>query len=183
MSKIGKQPITIPEKTTVTVEGREIKIKGPKGELVVPQLEGIAVNVEDGKTITFTAEGEDKQSRSNWGTLRALVANAIAGVENGFEKTLIIEGVGYKVDQKGKGIALSLGFSHVIEFEPPDNITLAVQKDSSIKISGIDKAVVGEVAAKIRAIKKPEPYKGKGIRYHDEVIKRKVGKKAATTAA
>jgi len=182
MSKIGKQPITIPEKVTVKIEEDRIHVQGPLGELEVPTLEGVTVEQSEDKIVCSLKE-ESKQTRSNWGTLRALIANAIEGVQKDFEKKLLIEGVGYKMTQKGKDIELALGFSHMINFEAPEGITLAIEKDEGVKITGISKSQVGQVAAKIRSLKKPEPYKGKGIRYEGEVIRRKAGKKAATTAA
>jgi large subunit ribosomal protein L6 len=181
MSKIGKQPIRTPKGVEVQINDQEITIKGPLGELRVPRLYGVEIKESEGATICALTENS-KQTRSNWGTQRALMVNAVEGVTKGFEKTLIVEGVGYKTTAQEKGIELSLGYSHPIKYVPPEGITLEVGKGGTIKVKGIDKALVGEIAASIRRFKKPEPYKGKGIRYSDEIIRRKVGKKAATAA-
>jgi large subunit ribosomal protein L6 len=181
MSKIGKQPVIIPEGVSVEISKNDIVVSGTKGKCIVNKNKGVIIQKEEDK-VTFSLEKNDVQSRSSWGTMRALVANAVTGVSEGFQKTLVIDGVGFKVAQKGSGISLSLGYSHIIEYEPPDGVTVEIEKDGVIKVSGIDKAIVGEVSANIRAFRKPEPYKGKGIRYSDEVIKRKVGKKAGSTA-
>ncbi len=182
MSKIGKQPITIPEGVTVTVADNHVSVKGPKGELMIPILTGITVSVE-GKTLTTTAGSRVKQVKSNWGTERALLQNAVTGVLKGFEKTLILEGVGYRVMKEGENLNLSLGFSHPVKFAAPKGISFEVEKNSILKIQGIDKNLVGKTAADIRQMKKPEPYKGKGFHYEGEVVRRKAGKKAATTSA
>ncbi len=182
MSKIGKQPIIIPEGVIVTIADNRVSIKGPKGELAIPILAGITVSLE-GKTLTTNTGSHVKQMKSNWGTERALLANAVTGVLKGFEKTLILEGVGYRVMKDGENLTLSLGFSHPIKFLAPEGISFEVEKNSILKIKGIDKNLVGKIAADIRQMKKPEPYKGKGFHYEGEVIRRKAGKKAATTSA
>lgn len=182
MSKIGKQPIRIPAGVDITIEGKEIKIKGQKGELSVPLLSGVEVKMENGE-IAFTIKSSAKQQRSNWGTQRALVQNAVSGLVKDFEKTLILEGVGYRVTKEGENLSLNLGFSHPIKYEAPKGIAFEVEKNSILKVRGSDRALVGQVAAEIRALRKPEPYKGKGFHYLGEVIRRKAGKKAATASA
>ena len=130
----------------------------------------------------FTLQGSGKQSRSNWGTIRALAANAIAGLTKGFQKTLILEGVGFRINKEGDNLNLSLGFSHPIQYKARPGIIFEVEKNTILKVKGIDKELVGQVTAEIRSLKKPEPYKGKGFRYENEVIRRKAGKKAATAS-
>ncbi|MDP2704692.1 MAG: 50S ribosomal protein L6 [bacterium] len=182
MSKIGKQPISIPENVQIArTEENTIKVKGPNGELSVPILEGVDVRIENGE-ISFAIKENKKQWRSNWGTLRALTQNAVAGVTKGFEKTLILEGVGYKAIAEGEGLSLALGFSHPVKVKALEGIKFEVEKNGVLKIKGIDKELVGQTAAKIRALKKPEPYKGKGFHYKGEIIRRKAGKKAASSA-
>lgn len=177
MSKIGKQPIPVPADITVTVADGAVSVKGSKGTLTVPLLSGVEVVVENG-VLQCSLKGTGKQSRSNFGTMRALIANAVAGLTKGFEKTLILEGVGYRVTKEGENLLLALGFSHPVRYEAPAGIIFEVEKNSILKIKGIDRALVGQVAADIRDLKKPEPFRGKGFHYSDEVIKRKVGKKA-----
>ena len=179
MSKIGKLPITIPEGVTVTIDGGTLHVKGAKGEVSLPILQGVGATLENG-ILTFVLQSTSKQARSNWGTMRALTANTIQGFVKEFEKGLILEGVGYRITKEGEGLTLNLGFSHPVKYDAPKGITFEVEKNSRLKIRGTDKALVGQVAAQIRAMKKPEPYKGKGFRYEDEVIRRKVGKKAGT---
>ena len=181
MSKIGKQPIKIPAGVTVTIEGKEIKIKGQKGELSVPVLSGVHSVIEN-DAITFSIKDSTKQHRSNWGTQRALVQNAVSGLVKDFEKILVLEGVGYRVTKEGDNLSLALGFSHPVKYAAPKGIVFEVEKNSILKIKGSDRSLVGQVAAELRAMKKPEPYKGKGFHYSDEVVRRKAGKKAATTA-
>lgn len=180
MSKIGKKPITIPEGITVTTDERVIVVKGPKGEMQIPVLAGVKVNVTDAE-VTFEISRNSKQVRSNWGTLRSLVANAVEGLTKGFEKTLLLEGVGFKIAKEGEGLVLSLGFSHPVNYPAVPGIAFEVEKNS-LKISGSDKELVGKVAAEIRGFKKVEPYKGKGFRYSDEVVRRKAGKKSVGAA-
>jgi len=182
MSKIGKQPIKIPEGVEVKILENEINVKGPKGELKIQKLKGVGVKVE-GNIILFSLLEKNKQAKSNWGTLRALISNAITGVVNLFEKTLILEGIGYRINKDGNDLNLSLGYSHPIIYKAPPGITFEVEKNSILKVKGIDKALVGQVAAEIRALKKPEPYKGKGFRYISESIRRKEGKKASAGAS
>ena len=176
MSKIGKKPIVIPEGVAVEVKESVITIKGKNAELSVPMLAGINAELKDGELV-FSPSGKDKQTLSNWGTVRALTQNAIYGAGEDFKKTLIIEGVGYRASVEGKELVLGLGFSHQIKFPIPEGVNITVEKNSVI-ITGPEKALVGEVAAKIRSFRKPEPDKGKGIRYSDEIVRRKAGKKA-----
>lgn len=182
MSKIGKKIITIPAGVTCTVTATSVKMKGPKGELELPILPGVKADFKD-NVLQFSPSRNSKQVASNWGTLRALVANALMGVTKGFEKTLILDGVGYRITKEGEGLSFTLGFSHPIKYEAVQGITFEVEKNTILKIKGFDRALVGQVAAKIRMLKKPEPYKGKGFHYIDEVIRRKAGKKAATAGA
>ena len=178
MSKIGKQPIKLPEGITAVLEGDILHFKGAKAEMTVKVLAGVKASVADG-IVTFELVGTSKQAKSNWGTTRAISQNAVAGLKGGFEKTLILEGVGYRVTKEGENLSLALGFSHPVKYAAPAGITFEVEKNSILKIKGTDRQKVGQVAAEIRAMKKPEPYKGKGFRYSDEVIRRKAGKKAA----
>jgi len=179
MSKIGKQPIVIPEGVSVRKDGGYLIVQGPKGALKIQILPYISVSIQE-KEITFKPDIETKQSRSNWGTLRSLTQGAVIGVVDGYEKQLDIEGVGYRALMEGRDLVLHLGYSHPVKVKAPEFINIGVDKNT-IKVSGIDKNLVGQVAADIRALKKPEPYKGKGIRYKGEVIRRKAGKKVAGT--
>ncbi len=177
MSRIGKNPIAIPKGVEIRQIGEGgFSVKGPKGELTVPKVPEIAVTFSESE-ITFKPERATKKSNALWGLARALFANAVKGVTDGFEKKLMIEGIGYRGEVKGTDISFNLGFSHPVIFPIPQGITVKFEKNI-ITISGFDKALVGETAAKIRDLKKPEPYKGKGIRYINEVIKIKAGKKA-----
>jgi large subunit ribosomal protein L6 len=174
MSRIGKLPISIPAGVTVKLDERVVTVTGPKGTLT--QALHDRVNVEIGEAITVTVRQPNNQNdRALWGLTRVLIANMIVGVTTGYEKKLEINGVGFKAALTGKNLVLNLGFSHPINFAVPDGITIAVDKNV-VSVSGIDKQLVGETAATIRALKKPEPYKGKGIKYSDEVIRRKAGK-------
>ncbi|OIO49754.1 MAG: 50S ribosomal protein L6 [Parcubacteria group bacterium CG1_02_42_13] len=180
MSKIGKQPIKIPEGVVVEIKGDILEIKGKNNTLNVKLMQGIKTRIEDGELV-FVPEGRTKQILSNWGTMRALTANAVKGVSEDFIKELVIEGVGYRAEVQGNNLLLNVGFSHQVDFTIPVGIKVAVDKNA-IKISGSDRQLVGETAAQIRRIKKPEPYKGKGIMYKGEVIRRKAGKKAVSSA-
>jgi large subunit ribosomal protein L6 len=182
MSKIGKQPIKITSGVAVELKDGVVFVKNANKELKIPILDGVKVEVV-GDEVRLSLEKDSKRSRSNWGTLRALIANAILGVTQGFEKTLILEGVGFRIVKEGNDLVLNLGFSHPVKFKAPDGITFEVEKNTILKVKGFDKALVGQVAAKIRSLKKPEPYKGKGFRYADEVIRRKAGKKAVGAGA
>ena len=177
MSRIGKKPIPIPQGVEVKEENGKIRVKGPKGELDRAVNPEIKVSLQDNQ-ILFSVQKEGKNAKALWGLNRALVANMVRGVSEGFEKKLEIEGVGYKARMEGNNLILEVGFSHPVKIEPPEGITISVEKNI-ITISGIDREKVGQIAAKIRRVKPPEPYKGKGIRYEGEQIRRKVGKKAA----
>lgn len=176
MSKIGKQPIVIPEGVTVTVDGDLVVVKGPKGELIRQLTREMKAEIIGSEVLVSVAK-QTKRSPALWGLSRMLIANMIEGVKNGYEKKLEIEGVGYKVALQGNNLVLNLGFSHPVEFKAIPGIIFKVEKNT-ISVAGIDKEVVGQTAANIRKIKKPEPYKGKGIHYLGEIIKRKAGKKA-----
>ncbi len=181
MSKIGKQPITVPEGVEVKINDGIFDLKGKVGEFFVKSLPFIETKLEN-NVISFNVKNNSKQAKANWGTLRALVQNAITGVSEGFMKNLIIEGVGFRANMEGESLVLNVGLSHPVKIAPPAGIKISVEKNL-IKISGVDKDLVGKIAASIRAVKKPEPYKGKGIRYEKEIIRRKAGKKVAGTTA
>lgn len=174
MSRIGKLPIEIPSGVTITVDSDVITVTGAKGELTVPHLSDVTVAIEDGKAVV-TRKDDQKIAKSQHGLQRALLNNAVVGVTNGFEKKLEVNGVGFRVAGGGQEIEMQLGFSHPVKYKAQDGVTLTVNK-MEIVVSGIDKQAVGQTAAEIRALKKPEPYKGKGIKYSDEVILRKAGK-------
>ena len=176
MSRIGKQPVEIPSGVTVEVNGAVVTVKGPKGELTQEVSDRVTVAVND-NAVEVSRKDNEKYSRADHGLYRSLIANMIEGVANGFSKTLEVEGVGFKVNMAGKGLKMALGFSHDVEYNPPEGVELAVE-EGKIKVSGVSKQLVGQAAADIRALKKPEPYKGKGIRYEDEYIIRKAGKAA-----
>lgn len=175
MSRIGKRPIPVPKNVTVTIDGQSVKVKGPKGELsrILP---GEVIVAQEGETVTITRRDESRAARQRHGLCRTLVANMVDGVSQGFSKRLEIQGVGYRAAVQGKNLNLSMGFSHPVNIEPPDGISFAVEGTTNVIISGIDKEIVGNTAAKVRAVRPPEPYKGKGIRYAGEVVRRKVGK-------
>ncbi|MCX6702846.1 MAG: 50S ribosomal protein L6 [Candidatus Wolfebacteria bacterium] len=177
MSKIGKKPIVIPDGTEIKIDGREIEVKGKSGALVLPIPSFIKAEIKD-KELIFSPENNSKQARANWGTIRSLTNNAVIGVMKGFQKTLEIEGVGYRAVMEGDTLVLSLGYSHPVKFIAPEGVKVSVAKNT-INIAGINKDAVGKAAAKIRAFKKVEPYKGKGIKYQGEIVRRKVGKKVA----
>jgi len=182
MSRIGKQPIPIPAGVSVSLEHGTVRVKGPKGELARPIKERlIEVEIKDSEVI-LKLRKENLESAALWGTYASHIKNMIHGVTEGFSKKLEIEGVGYRAQLQGTNLVLSLGFSHPVEVKPKEGIQFQVEKNAII-VTGIDKEKVGEVAAEIRSFRKPEPYKGKGIRYEGEVIRRKAGKKAATTGA
>ncbi len=176
MSRIGGKPIPVPEKVSVDIKDRAVKVKGPKGEMDLALVDEVEAEMEDGSVVVKPL-GEDKRSRSMWGMQRSLLANMVTGVSEGFERKLEITGVGYRAQMKGKNLNLQLGFSHDVLFETPDGIEIKCPSQTEIIISGIDKQKVGQVAAKIRGYRPPEPYKGKGVRYADEFILRKEGKK------
>lgn len=174
MSRIGKQPIPIPDKVKVSIKDRSITVEGPKGKLGFEIDPVITVNV-DGNEIVVTRPNDSRRNRAFHGLTRALIANMVRGVSNGFEKKLEIQGVGYRAAKQGAALNFQLGYSHPILFEPPAGIELAVDRNI-VTVAGIDKQAVGQVAAQIRALRKPEPYKGKGIRYLGEHVRRKAGK-------
>jgi large subunit ribosomal protein L6 len=175
MSRIGKKPISVPAGVTVTNDNNVVTVKGPKGELTRKFDSAMTIDIADG-VVTVTRPSDVKEHRSLHGLTRTLIANMIEGVSNGFSKTLIIEGVGYRAAKKGKVVTLNLGYSHPVEVSDTDDVTLEVPQPNTIVVNGIDKQVVGQVAAEIREWRQPEPYKGKGIHYVDERIIRKEGK-------
>jgi len=177
MSRVGKKPITVPNNVTVKFDGPLCSVKGPKGELTFSIDASITPQMDNG-TLTFVRANDDKKVRALHGLTRAKIAWMVDGVSNGFTKNLSIEGVGYKVEMRGKNLLLSLGFSHPILFMPPDGVEFAVTSPTVFSVKGINKHLVGEVAAKVRELRPPEPYKGKGIRYEGEYIRRKAGKSA-----
>lgn len=178
MSRIGLKTISVPQGVTVTVENAVVTVKGSKGQLTVQILPGIIVSVAD-DTIAITRKGEDKQTRAFHGLVRSLVNNSVQGVTQGFKKTLKLIGTGYRVKAQGTGIQLAVGFSHPVDVAADAGVTLKVEGTDTIHIESIDKQAVGQMAANIRKIRPPEPYKGKGIRYEDEEVRRKQGKAAA----
>ena len=179
MSKLAKKPIIIPEGVEVKLNGSVLEFSGKEGKLTVPVLEFIAAELKDGQ-LSFGLAKETKQGRANWGTMASLAKNAVLGVSQGFSKTLEMDGIGYKASMEGGNVVLNVGFTHPVKFTPPATVKVTVEK-GLIKIFGADKFLVGETAAKIRKICPPEPYKGKGIHYLGEVIRRKAGKKVAGT--
>ena len=176
MSRIGKKAVAIPSGVNVTIEGQTVTVKGPKGQLAWTIADEIAVT-QEGSDLLLVARDESKRAMSMWGLSRTLVANMVQGVTAGFEQTLELVGVGYRAAMKGDALSIQLGFSHDVNVEPPAGVTFAVPKQTEIKIAGADKQAVGEIAAKIRRIRPPEPYKGKGVRYAGEKVRRKEGKK------
>lgn len=176
MSRVGKQPISIPEKVEVKIQDNTVMVKGPQGALSWKYPAEMTV-ARKGQEVWVTRSGESKSQRSLHGLTRMLIANMVEGVTNGYQKTLEINGVGYSAEMKGKSLALNLGFSHQVLVTPPKGINLAIPKNLVVTVSGVDKQLVGEIAAKIRSIAPAEPYKGKGIKYLDERIRRKTGKK------
>ena len=176
MSRIGKKPIAVPSGITANVEGQTVKVKGPKGSLAVVLHDDVDVQL-DGAQIKVDPRFETKRARAQWGTSRTLIANLIAGVSKGFERRLEINGVGYRAAVQGKNLQLALGYSHDVVYPIPEGITIATPRPVEIVISGSDRQKVGQVAAEIRDFRPPEPYKGKGIKYSDERIFRKEGKK------
>ena len=174
MSRIGKLPIDVPAGVTITVDSDVISVKGPKGELTVPHLSDVTVTL-DGTQAIVTRKDDERIAKAQHGLQRALLFNAVKGVTAGFEKKLEVNGVGFRVAMTGDTLEMALGFSHPVKYKAPAGVTITTNK-MEITVSGIDKQAVGQVAAEIRALKKPEPYKGKGIKYADEVILRKAGK-------
>jgi len=179
MSRVGKKPILIPENVEVKIEGQKVIIKGPKGELSREIRPEIKAEVKDNQIFVFPKE-ETKKTKAFWGLTRTLLANTIKGITEGYEKKLEIEGLGFKALVEGEDLKLLVGFTHPVKIKAPQDIKFSVEKNV-ITVSGIDKEKVGLVAAMIRKVKPPEPYKGKGIRYQGEIVRRKVGKRAVTT--
>ncbi|MBN1465871.1 50S ribosomal protein L6 [candidate division KSB1 bacterium] len=178
MSRVGKQPIAVPDAVTIDIKDNVVTAKGPKGELSIAVNKELKLTMQDG-VLTVERPSNDKVHKSMHGLYRSLVNNIIEGVTNGFERRLEIVGVGYRAEMKGRNLFLSIGYSHDILFKPSANIELSTEGNNAIIVRGIDKVLVGQVAAKIRAFRPPEPYKGKGIRYAGEVVRRKAGKTAA----
>lgn len=176
MSRLGKLPVALPDKVTVAVAADKITVKGPKGELSTITNDRVKVEQKDGK-IWVTPANDSQESRAMWGTVRANVKNLVEGVTTGYKKTLEMTGVGYRAAATGQIITLSLGFSHEIKYVVPKGITVTVDKQTTIHLAGPDKQKLGQTAAEIRSLRPPEPYKGKGVRYSDEKIRRKEGKK------
>jgi len=176
MSRIGKKPVTIPSGVTASIDGNLLSVKGPKGTLTLGLSDEISYAVEDG-TISVKPANDGKVARSHWGMQRTLVSNLVEGVTQGFTKVLEITGVGYRATAQGKVLKLQLGYSHDVNFDVPEGIEIKTPDNTTVEISGIDKQKVGQVAAEIRRWRKPEPYKGKGIKYRGEYIFRKEGKK------
>ena len=175
MSRIGRLPIEIPSGVTVAADGQVVSVKGPKGELALTVANPIEVKIEDSQVLV-TRPDDERLSRSLHGLTRTLINNQIIGVTQGYTKDLEIVGTGYRVAQKGRSVEFAVGFSHPVLVEPPAGISLTVEGNNKLTVSGIDKQAVGEVAANIRKIRKPEPYKGKGVRYAGEIVRRKAGK-------
>ena len=175
MSRIGKQPVPIPKAVNVTIDGQSITVKGPKGELSREMPPEIKFEQEN-EAVVVTRRNESRKARQRHGLVRTLIANMVEGVSNGYQKKLEIQGVGYRASLQGQKLVMALGYSHPVEFEPPEGIQFAVEGNTTVTVSGIDKAVVGNTAATVRAARPPEPYKGKGVRYAGEQIRRKAGK-------
>jgi len=177
MSRIGKQPIEVPAGVDVVLQESGISVKGPKGEMKLNINPGIRVGVDEG-VVNVSRSSDEAKDRALHGLVRALIANMIEGVDKGFQKTLEIQGVGYRAEKKGSGLLLNLGFSHTIDYPVPEGINIDLPDQTTIVIGGVDKQAVGQTAAEIRAFRPPEPYKGKGIRYQGEHVRRKAGKTA-----
>jgi len=176
MSRIGKKPVQVPAGVTATVDGQKVTAKGPKGELFFVANDEVSVKLED-NAVVVEPNSQSKDARSKWGMSRTMVENIFKGVKDGYERKLEINGVGYRASLQGKNLQLALGFSHDVVYQTPEGITIAVPKPTEIIISGINKQQVGQVAAEIREYRGPEPYKGKGVKYAEERIVRKEGKK------
>ncbi len=176
MSRIGKQPVTVPQGVTASVEGQKVSVKGPKGELAFEATEDVVLTMEDG-TISVKPRDESQRARAAWGLSRTMVSNLVEGVTKGFERRLEINGVGYRAAVQGSDLQISVGYSHEVRYPIPAGIKIETPRPTEIVVTGADKQRVGQVAAEIREFRKPEPYKGKGIKYADETIHRKEGKK------
>ncbi len=178
MSRIGKQPVTLPEGVSASLEAGVMTLKGPQGELSLRIPTTVEVK-QDGQVLTVVRLGDEKQNRSDHGTIRALLQNMTVGVKDGYSRELEIQGVGFRASMAGNDLTMNVGYSHPVEYTVPDGITLTVTDSTKLKVTGIDKQLVGQVAARIRAFCPPEPYKGKGVRYKDERVRRKAGKTVA----
>jgi large subunit ribosomal protein L6 len=176
MSRIGKKPVDLPSGVTASVSGQTVEVKGPKGVRTFTATDDVSIAVED-NAVSVTPRGKSKRARQQWGMSRTQVQNLVTGVTDGFKKELEISGVGYRAQMQGNTLKLALGYSHDVNFEVPEGVTVTAPKQTEITVEGIDQQLVGQVAANIRAWRKPEPYKGKGIKYKDEYIFRKEGKK------
>jgi len=176
MSRIGKKPVPMPSGVTASISGQTVEVKGPKGTRSFTATDDVTLAVDDGH-ITVTPRGSSKRARQQWGMSRSMVENLVIGVSNGFKRELEIQGVGYRAALQGKSLRLNLGYSHDVDFPIPDGVTVTVAKPTEIVLEGIDQQLLGQVAANIREWRKPEPYKGKGIRHKGEFIFRKEGKK------
>ncbi len=175
MSRIGKRPITVPAKVEVTIDGTKVAVKGPKGELS-RELPPYVIISREGEVLTVNRRDESRISRQMHGLCRTLVSNMVEGVSQGFQRRLEIQGVGYRAQVQGRNLVLNMGYSHQVQIEPPEGIQFAVENNTNVIVSGYDKEVVGNTAARIRGVRPPEPYKGKGIRYAGEAVRRKAGK-------
>lgn len=178
MSRIGRQPITVPAGVTIDVDGSTVRVKGPKGTLERTFRPEMKIQMQDG-TLTVERASDEKQHRAFHGLTRALLANMVEGVSTGFRRTLEIIGVGYRAEKQGQNLVLSVGYSHRVEYPEPEGINLSTTNPTTIVVEGVDKQKVGQVAAELRAVRPPEPYKGKGIRYQGEQVRRKAGKAGA----
>jgi large subunit ribosomal protein L6 len=181
MSRSGRKPVSIPQGVKVNIDGAVVRAEGPKGKLMQPVPAGLSAKLENDQLV-ISRSGEDRKIRALHGLARALVANMVTGVKDGFERKLEIVGIGYRAQLQGRAIQLALGYSHPVIFPLPEGVTAEIDRQVSITLRGADKAVLGQTAAKLRALRKPDPYKGKGIRYANEVVRRKVGKKAGAGA-
>ena len=181
MSRIGRKPIPVPQGVKIQIDGKIVRAEGPKGKLAQPIPPALSAKVEN-NVLTIRRESDERNIRALHGLTRSLVVNMVTGVKDGFERKLEIVGIGYRAQMQGKSIQLALGYSHPVIFPLPDGITAEIDKQTAITLRGADKGLLGETAAKLRTLRKPDPYKGKGIKYADEVIRRKVGKKAGAGA-
>jgi large subunit ribosomal protein L6 len=181
MSRIGRKPVSIPQGVKVNIDGAVVRAEGPKGKLMQPVPAGLSAKLENNQLV-ISRSGDDRKTRALHGLARALVANMVTGVKDGFERKLEIVGIGYRAQLQGRAIQLALGYSHPVIFPLPEGVTAEIDRQVSITLRGADKAVLGQTAAKLRALREPDPYKGKGIKYANEIIRRKVGKKAGAGA-
>jgi large subunit ribosomal protein L6 len=175
MSRIGKRPISIPQKVTISISGQDVEVKGPKGELARTLPSEVEV-IQEGEMLLVNRRNDSRVARQRHGLCRTLVSNMVEGVSQGFQKRLEIQGVGYRAQVQGRNLILNVGYSNPVQIEPPDGIQVVVENNTNVVVTGINKELVGNMAAKIRSVRPPEPYKGKGIRYAGEVVRRKAGK-------